>query len=131
MFGILKKIFFFSNKICEIKEEQDTSAIPKTYEEAVDYVYDRIGENTVETPGFHFSAGMKMRNDLGLWESDSPLHKDIKNRFGLWHADDMGAIISEAANARKNGREYDPHQRAEEFHQYWANMQNYSVTIVE
>lgn len=94
--------------------------LPKTFEEAVDYVAERIGNNTVNDPVFHFTGGMQMRNELDLWNHEGVLHKHMLERFGLCHADDTGMLISKAAHAKKNNQQYDPEVDVEICKRHWA-----------
>lgn len=97
-------------------------AKPATFEEAVEFVANRIEADTVNNPHFHFSGGMALRNYLGLWDKNSPLHKHMVERFGLCHADDTGALIAHAANARRNGMPYTPEVDIAIFKTHWRNM---------
>jgi hypothetical protein len=110
MFDFIKRLY------------RKASAQPSTFEEAVDYVAERIEPTTVSDPFFHFSGGMNMRNSLGLWQAGSPLHRHMLERFGLCHADDTGSLISSAADAKKNGRAYDPSGDVERFRRHWRAM---------
>lgn len=92
---------------------------PETFEEAVAYVASRVKPDTVSDPFFHHTGGMAVRNTLGLWDRESPLYKHMLQRFGLWHADDTGAIITSAADAIVNGRSYDPAPDVERFKEHW------------
>jgi hypothetical protein len=71
---------------------QDFSGRPATFEEAVDWVAARIQPDTVSNPYFHHSSGMLIRNELGLWQKESPLSQHMLTRFGLCHADDTGML---------------------------------------
>lgn len=95
---------------------------PKTYEEAIKVVYSSFRENEMESPAFHFSGGMNIRNNLGLWDKESPLHKHMLERFGLCHADDTGTLIWRAALAESKGEAYDPMVDVERFKKHWLNM---------
>lgn len=81
--------------------------MPRTFEEAVDFVAANIQRDTIDHPMFHHTGGMAMRNGLGLWNKESPLARHMVQRFGLCHADDTGMLISHAAHARVNGTVYD------------------------
>lgn len=94
---------------------------PKTFEEAVEYVSNRIEADTVSSPFFHFTGGMNMRNSLGLWDKNGELHKHMLERFGLCHADDTGALISKAAHAKKNGLAYAPEVDVAIFKAHWRS----------
>jgi hypothetical protein len=54
----------------------------------------------------HFGLGMALRNHWGLWR-DSRLAKYFIAR-GVWHPDDMSAILIEAYSAHLHGRAVDP-----------------------
>ncbi len=101
------------------RNEPQLARAPETYEEAIQYVYERISPDTVTAPFFHHTGGMAVRNTLGLWQKESPLYKHMLERFGLCHADDTGALITGAANAFKNGKDYDPAPDVERFKKHW------------
>jgi hypothetical protein len=44
------------------------------------------------TASLHHNLGRWLRNDWGLWDEKSELHKWFK-AIGIWHADDMSGII--------------------------------------
>ena len=100
----------------------DNDPKPTTFEEAVDYVAKRIDQHTVSDPYFHFTGGMSVRNNLGLWHKESPLYQDMLDRFGLCHADDTGMIITKAADAKKNGKLYCPGDDVEMCKQHWKRI---------
>lgn len=104
---------------------------PETFEEAVDYVVNRIDKDTVSNPHFHFSGGMAMRNQLNLWDRDSAIHKHMLERFGLCHADDTGMLISNAAHAKKNNKEYDPEIDVVRCKRHWISMGYDPATMKE
>jgi hypothetical protein len=91
-----------------------------TYEEAVDYVAERLVPDDTARLNFHFTQGMNFRNTLGLWDKSSPLYQHMLARFGLCHADDTGALICSAASAKVNGRAYDPAEDVARFKAHWA-----------
>lgn len=95
--------------------------MPHTFEEAVDFVCDVINKKTVTQPGFHFTGGMSIRNGLDLWNKSGELNKHMVERFGLCHADDLGALITNAAHARKNGKRYNPEEDVEKFKKHWIS----------
>ncbi len=95
---------------------------PTTFEEAVAFVANRIDADTVSSPYYHHSGGRSVRNNLGLWDKESPLYQHMLSRFGLCHADDTGALISSAAHALRNGLEYNPAEDVERFKRHWRNQ---------
>jgi len=100
-----------------------------TFERAVEYVASKIEPDTISSPGFHFSGGMSVRNTLGLWDKQSPLYKHMLARFGLCHADDTGALITSAADAKINGREYDPAPDVARFKDHWRRFNRDPATM--
>ena len=102
--------------------DQIQNQMPRTFEEAVEYVCERIESDTVTQPFFHFSGGMAVRNNLGLWDKESKLYKHMLERFGLCHADDTCALITSAAHARKNGEVYTPDKDVTRFKAHWRNL---------
>lgn len=105
----------------ERKNNPPLQRMPETYEEAIQFVYERINPDTVSSPMFHMTGGMAVRNTLGLWDKESPLHKHMLERFGLCHADDTGALITDAAHAMKNGEDYDPQAWVDICVKHWHN----------
>lgn len=103
---------------------------PRTFEEAVDYVCQKIDKNTVNDPYFHFSGGMQLRNELGLWNKDSSLYKDMQEKFGLCHADDTSNLIAKAAHARLNNEEYDIQEDVQRYKDHWISF-NYDPATME
>lgn len=125
MFNFIKNLFFKQEPTRLLEE-----IMPETFEEAVDYVYHRIYDNTVNQPGFHHIGGMAIRNNLGLWNENSSLYQHMVQRFGLCHADDTGTLISKAADARQNNRYYNPEYDAQEYRTYWI-AQGYNPATME
>lgn len=102
--------------------EDPQQFMPQTFEEAVNWLCNKVEPDTIRDPFFHFSGGMHTRNTLSLWDKESPLHKHMVERFGLCHADDMSMLISGAADAKKNGVEYDIDSDIERCKNHWINM---------
>lgn len=106
----------------QVVYQRNTTGRPSTFEEAVDFVAASISPTTVSSPFFHLTGGMAIRNDLGLWQRDGALYQHMLTRFGLGHADDTGAIISNAAHAKVNGENYDPADDIQRFKEHWQRM---------
>jgi hypothetical protein len=85
----------------------------------------RIAILKMETPdemsALHHTAGMSLRNGLGLWKEDSTLSRYFQGRFGVYHADDMSGMIFEALWHRVHGIPYDPHPTVERYRKHWAD----------
>ena len=66
----------------------------------------------------HFSSGMDMRNSWGLWDKDQPLTKWFRER-GIWHPDDMSAIIYKAYWYHLNDMPFNILKEAMYYENYW------------
>lgn len=56
----------------------------------------------------HFSIGMLLRNEWGLWKDGTPFKQDIKSRFNLFgHADDCSSLILSGVFAFVKGKDVD------------------------
>ena len=77
---------------------------PKTVEEAVNRMIQEMSEedrtrlkNTPEKDliMYHFSLGMWVRNEFGLWQGNDELLKSCAKKDPLIHPDDVSSIIIE------------------------------------
>lgn len=85
---------------------------PETLEEAVDFVIKEVGlealesfknsEKTMACILAHFGLGMYIRNNLGLWESGSPLKMALFRSHLCFDADGASGIIAEAVHDTLN-----------------------------
>ena len=90
---------------------------PETLEEAVNVLFEKnmkqINELRKEDMSkYHFSTGMNIRNAWGLWDENSILHKHFKERFGLWHADDMSGLIFHCFHNAINSKPWKAEEKA-------------------
>ncbi len=69
----------------------------------------------------HFGAGMAMRNEWGLWDDKAPLTQWFRAR-GIWHADDMSGIITDALHARVHRKPHDFEAAVDHCRRYWARQ---------
>uniref|UniRef100_A0A6M3IXA9 DUF6794 domain-containing protein n=1 Tax=viral metagenome TaxID=1070528 RepID=A0A6M3IXA9_9ZZZZ len=69
---------------------------------------------------FHHSAGRSIRNNWGLWDPESHLHKEF-NSIGIFHADDMSGIILETAHRILNGKPIDLIGQVNGYKEYWKD----------
>jgi hypothetical protein len=69
---------------------------------------ERFKKEREDMPGvsFHFSLGMAMRNELGLWRNDTPLTCWFQEH-NILHGDDRSATIYKALYCRLHGRPFD------------------------
>lgn len=102
--------------------------IPTTWEDAVFRICSNLNEEEKENlkehgyAVFHHGLGTAIRNNWGLWNEDSDLHKSFKEGLGLFHADDMSGIILRAAEATARGEPNNPKGWAEEYKNYWKEQ---------
>lgn len=71
-----------------------------------------------EMSQFHFPTGMAIRNFYGLWHENG-LTRYFNNQLGVYHADDMSAILLEALWHEINNRFYDPQPTIQRFQKHW------------
>jgi hypothetical protein len=100
---------------------------PTTLDEAIAYL-DTIFVDSVRnaaqnmtddqfTATYHFSLGMSMRNNWGLWKG-SKLSKYF-NTLGIHHPDDMSGIILTSFHRKLQGRDIDLQGQIKKAQLYW------------
>lgn len=108
-------------------EDASTQPVPETLDEALDLMMEGLTDEDrklVKDAGedyatmAHFGGGMGMRNSWGLW-GDSPLSRYFA-RLGIYHADDMSAIINKAFSRRVRGKEIKLEELVKYYRDYWA-----------
>jgi hypothetical protein len=110
-------------------DDEDTSAqsVPATLDDALDLMMEGLTDEDrklVEEAGedyatmAHFGGGMGMRNSWGLW-ADSSLSRYFA-WLGIYHADDMSAIINTAFSRRVRGKEIKLEELVKYYRDYWA-----------
>lgn len=67
---------------------------------------------------FHFPTGMAIRNYYGLWHENG-LTRYFNDVLGVYHADDMSAILLEALWHEIHNKFYDPKPTIERFQEHW------------
>ena len=67
----------------------------------------------------HHGFGTWIRNDWGLWDEDSPLHKHF-NTYGIKHADDMSSLIITSYHRYCNNRPIELIKQLEVFWRHWT-----------
>ena len=99
--------------------------IPTTLDEAIELLQKQCDPKDLEMlkkeghpPGWHFTGGMAMRNDWGLWHG-SALAKHF-NALGIYHADDMSGIIMESLVRKVRGQPLDIAGQVKHYRDYWA-----------
>lgn len=106
--------------------------IPSNLEEAVNHVIQNMDKDSIEAikkstsmHEFHFTTGMAMRNDWGLW-SGSSLRSWFVDR-GIDHADDMSGIIMKAIWCRVQDEDFNLDQEIAKYQEYWSKVKNDDV----
>ena len=85
-------------------EPPDPDKVPTTLEEAAELIFATMDDDMIgwvkktpiydALPQLHHGFGQQLRNSWSLWEKDTPLHKHVRERLGLWgHADDITTLI--------------------------------------
>lgn len=67
---------------------------------------------------YHFSLGMGLRNDWGLWSGDSLLAKQMRT-LGFSHPDDISGVILSTLWCKRHGKPFRLEERASYYKAYW------------
>ena len=70
----------------------------------------------------HFNTGRHIRNDLGLWDKTSPIYCHLNAVHGLWHGDDMGAVVMDAILRDIRGEPRRTVELVARFAHHWEQM---------
>jgi hypothetical protein len=105
-----------TEKIEKKKYKQYEGFIPEDLDEAVNFLI----ENRVDTNDshFHFSVGMNIRNNWGLWHNATPIAQWFTER-GLYHGDDRSGILQKAVRAKINEQEFDLDKEIKYYQDWW------------
>lgn len=96
---------------------------PKDLVEAVktllsfDNIEDFKNSNPIE---FHHGTGRWIRNNWGLWDKKSEIHKFF-NSIGVYHADDMSGIILNTTHRILNKQPIKLEEQVGKYINYWLN----------
>ena len=66
----------------------------------------------------HFGLGMWIRNNWGLWKGGNGI-TDFFHDHGIWHADDMSAIILESYSRLLKEVDVRFHEQVQSYLDYW------------
>lgn len=108
---------------------------PNTLDEAVSIIVNNLDDEETElirekgAPVTHFTFGMQMRNEWGLWEENSTLAKFFKNNYQLGHADDMSGMILFGVTNTVRGGTPDYEGRKKVYHEHWARFKVDPITL--
>ncbi|UTC29922.1 hypothetical protein BAJUN_03200 [Bajunvirus bajun] len=105
-----------------------TTKIPTTMEDAIDMLVVEMPETSrmmikqreiTTHVSVHHGYGTSIRNDLSLWDDNSPIVKHFRERFGLGHADDISGILTAGVFAAIRGVPFDPLPQVERYKAHW------------
>ena len=110
--------------------------IPLTLNDAINVLYSSLKPNDIEFiknndhSAIHFTGGMQLRNDWGLWDKNSSINKDIQQRFGLSHGDDCSGLIFTGLWAKVQGVDLDDalNNCAEKYKEHWRSYNTDPLT---
>lgn len=101
---------------------------PKDLEDAIeflDYKWNDIDKQKFQktdeesaTVMLHFGTGMYLRNNWGLWDSNSQLSKYFES-IGIFHPDDMSSIILTSFHRHLNNKNIDLQGQIKYYKDYW------------
>lgn len=104
------------------------TTIPKDLDEALSLLHDlndpaEIADWAAQseadaTNGLHFSTGMSLRNEWGLWQN-SVLAQWFKSK-GIHHADDMSSIVLTSFYRLMNGYDIDLDGQIKHYQDFWV-----------
>lgn len=95
--------------------------MPETIHEAVQVILNMDGIELLKeepTEAFHHTVGRQIRNDWKLWFADSLLHREF-NDIGIFHADDMSAILFDMAQKILLGESIRLKEQVNRYQKYW------------
>lgn len=82
-------------------------------------------------PSLHHNIGRWVRNNWGLWDEKSKLHKWFK-AIGIWHADDMSGIILTSYYRKTHNLPIRLREQIQHYVEYWQVQEEDDVfTFVE
>lgn len=71
--------------------------------------------------GYHFTAGMAMKNNWGLWRGKNKLVKYF-NKLGIYHADDISQIILTSFHRHFNKKPIELEKQVKFYKDYWKKQ---------
>ena len=94
-----------------VKTPEKTPEMPENLEQCFEVLNKILSASDVQTIKngsekdvcqYHFSLGMWIRNNWGLWKKDSKLYKYFE-KTGLWHGDDMTLVVRKPRGFNPSG----------------------------
>lgn len=103
-----KKKMTINDFLFEVK-----NALNKLNDEDKDYI-----KSTKDGGELHFSLGMWLRNNWNLWRGGPMV--DFFKEHGIWHADDMSAIILCSYTRMLKNEDVKFEEQVQFYKDYWA-----------
>ena len=118
---------WLKNKIVNYQLKCNRAQAPKTLDDALDHLHDKISSDDklkikhfkVDGSDAHFGLGMWVRNNWGLW-AGGPL-RDEMFKVGLYHADDMSSCILDAFVCDIRGEDFNIEEKAKWYKEWWKD----------
>jgi hypothetical protein len=110
----------------DCKGVPSASSPPRTLNQALDTLLAKLPPETIadiqqsseaDMVEYHFTLGLSIRNCWGLW-SGGPLYSHF-HKLGLFHPDDMSAIILTSLWRRIHGQPLEIAGQIKEYQEYW------------
>lgn len=124
-----KKKEKFENQYIQLADKY-TGFMPLNFDEAVNYLVEQ--KAPTDDPGFHFSGGMSIRNNWGLWGNSTSIAKWFTEKK-LFHGDDRSAILSKAVAAKIKNEPFDVDEEIKFYQEWWVKQygEKYSLENME
>lgn len=110
----------------------DPDMVPISFDEAVDEVVKGLTLKEVEDAiscdsqiwgiKVHGTFGEQIRNDFELWQRSTALNIDVWDRWQVWHADDISAIILYAVWCKLRKQNFEPTFLIKRFQEHWEKI---------
>jgi hypothetical protein len=109
------------------KESCYMKKIPNTLNDAINKLYSNLTEKDIKFikennhSSIHHFGGMQMRNDWNLWDKEAGINKDVQQRFGLSHGDDVSGLIFSGLWEKVKGNDVDKALQtvADKYKKHW------------
>lgn len=104
----------------------DLDKVPSNLDQALELLDELVKEdkNWLINNGsvsVHHGLGQWLRNNWSLWEKETPLVLWF-NKIGVYHADDISALILEAFVAKLRNESYNMQATIDRFNKHWKKF---------
>jgi hypothetical protein len=110
---------------------QLTATIPTTIPAAIEQLYSKLDQESIDfikkndSSSIHFGTGMSLCNNWHLWDKESPLNIDFRQRYNLFgHADDISELLYNAIWAKVRGKNIEKaiNDTVTKYRKHWAGQ---------